>query len=101
MGELRKFVTAEFVFGNGARFLAGRYASNLGASRVLLVTDHGIMGTGLVDDVTGSLSEEGLDYVIFSDVTPNPRDHEVMDGAEVFDAEECNMIVCAGRRKPH
>lgn len=96
MGELRKFVTAEFVFGNGARFLAGRYASNLGARRVLLVTDHGIMKTGLVDDVTGSLSDEGLDYVIFNDVTPNPRDHEVMEGAGVFDAEECNMIVALG-----
>ncbi|QHN07995.1 alcohol dehydrogenase-like regulatory protein ErcA [Methanothermobacter sp. THM-2] len=100
MGELRKFVTPEFVFGNGARFLAGRYASNLGASRVLLVTDHGIMKTGLVDDVTGSLHDEGLDYVIFNDVTPNPRDHEVMEGAEVFDAEECNMIVALGGGSP-
>ncbi|MDI9619092.1 MAG: iron-containing alcohol dehydrogenase [Methanothermobacter sp.] len=58
------------------------------------------MKTGLVDDVTGRLSDEGLDYVIFNDVTPNPRDHEVMEGAEVFDAEECNMIVALGEEVP-
>ncbi|AAB85480.1 unknown [Methanothermobacter thermautotrophicus str. Delta H] len=33
LGELRKFVTSEFVFGDRARFLAGRYALNLGADR--------------------------------------------------------------------
>ena len=36
--ELRKFVAPEFVFGNGARLLVGRYAANLGARRVLVVT---------------------------------------------------------------
>ncbi|NLU03656.1 MAG: iron-containing alcohol dehydrogenase, partial [Methanothermobacter sp.] len=100
MGELRKFVTSEFVFGDRARFLAGRYALNLGADRVLLVTDRGLMKTGFVEDVSSSLEEEGLEYVIFDDVTPNPRDHEVMEGAEVFDAEECNMIVALGGGSP-
>jgi len=101
LGELRKFVTSEFVFGEGARFLAGRYALNLGAERVLLVTDRGLIKrTGLVDDVGSSLDDEGLDYVIFDDVTPNPRDHEVMEGAAVFDAEECNMIVALGGGSP-
>jgi len=101
LGELRKFVTSEFVFGDGARFLAGRYALNLGAERVLLVTDKGLIKrTGLVDDVSSSLDDEGLEYVIFDDVTPNPRDHEVMQGAAVFDAEECNMIVALGGGSP-
>jgi len=101
LGELRKFVTSEFVFGEGARFFAGRYALNLGAERVLLVTDRGLIkGTGLVDDVGSSLDDEGLEYVIFDDVTPNPRDHEVMEGAAVFDAEECNMIVALGGGSP-
>ena len=36
--DLRKFVAPEFVFGQGARKLAGRYARNFGASRVLLVS---------------------------------------------------------------
>ena len=29
--ELRKFLAPEYVFGSGAAWLAGRYASNLGA----------------------------------------------------------------------
>ena len=40
--ELRKFLAPESVFGAGAANLAGRYALNLGARRVLLVTDPGV-----------------------------------------------------------
>ncbi|MBI4927109.1 MAG: alcohol dehydrogenase, partial [Anaerolineae bacterium] len=47
--ELRKFVSPEFVFGVGARFLAGRYAANFGARKVLVVTDPGVMAAGWVE----------------------------------------------------
>jgi len=98
--ELRKFVTSEFVFGNGARFLAGRYASNLGGEHVFIVTDPGIMDTGLLDDLKSSMDDEGLEYSVYHEVTPNPRDHEVMKGAEVFEAEECDIIVALGGGSP-
>lgn len=39
--ELRKFVAPEFLFGVGAIDMSGQYAKNLGAQKVLLVTDPG------------------------------------------------------------
>ena len=42
--DLWKFVVPEFVFGAGARHLAGSYARNFGARRVLVVSDLGVIG---------------------------------------------------------
>jgi alcohol dehydrogenase len=100
MGELRKFVAPEFVFGVGARHLVGRYAKNFGARKVLVVTDPGIIEAGWADQVTASLKAEGLQYTVFSEVTSNPRAEEVMAGAKVYSSERCNIIVAVGGGSP-
>jgi alcohol dehydrogenase len=100
MSELRKFVAPEFVFGVGARHLAGRYAKNFGARKVLVVTDKGIIEAGWADRVTDNLKAEGLPYTVFSEVTSNPRAEEVMAGAEVYSGEHCNIIVAIGGGSP-
>ena len=55
MEALRKFVAPEIVFGPGALSLAGRYARNLGASKVFLVTDPGVTKAGWTQAVVRSL----------------------------------------------
>lgn len=98
--ELRKFVVPEFVFGQGARRLAGRYARNFGASRVLLVSDAGVIAAGWAADVATALDEAGISYVFYSAISPNPRDSEVMRGAELYLAENCDTIVAVGGGSP-
>lgn len=98
--DLRKFVIPEFVFGSGARHLAGRYARNLGARKVLVVSDPGVMKHGWTDQVTASLAAEGLPHVVFSRVTSNPRAEEVMSGVQVYQNEGCNVIVAVGGGSP-
>ncbi len=100
MTELRKFVAPEFIFGVGARKLAGQYAANLGARKVLLVTDPGVTAAGWTGEVIDSLTAYNLDVVVFSTVSPNPRDAEVMAGAETFRAQGCNAIVAVGGGSP-
>jgi len=95
--ELRKFVAPEFIFGVGARKLAGRYAHNFAARKILLVTDKRLYSeTSWVKDVEQSLKNSGVDYVLFVEVSPNPRSAEVMHGATVFALEQCDGIVALG-----
>lgn len=94
--EPRKFVVPEFVIGEGSLNLAGQYAGNFGAKKVFLVTDPGVISSGWAKKVQMSLEEAGVHYVIFSDVTPNPRDFEVMAGAEKYLHEQCDVIVVVG-----
>lgn len=95
--ELRKFVAPEFIFGSGARRLAGKYAVNFGLSKVLLVSDENLAAeTAWVSDVERSLTAAGVEYVRFLQVSPNPRAAEVVAGAAVFARERCNGIVALG-----
>ena len=98
--DLRKFVAPEYVFGNGARYQAGRYARNFGARKVLIVTDPGIESAGWVDSIKESLEENSVPYSIYNSVTPNPRDREVMSGASLYLDEGCDVIIAAGGGSP-
>lgn len=98
--ELRKFLAPESVFGAGAASLAGRYVQNLGARRVLLVTDPGILELPWFPGVLDSIHTAGVKLELFSDVHANPRDFEVMHGAEMFRAKACDSIVAVGGGSP-
>lgn len=97
---LRKFVAPEFIFGIDARKLAGRYAKNFGARKVLVVTDPGVMAAGWTDDVIANLRETGFEYAVYSSVTCNPKADEVKAGAEFYQREGCNAIVAIGGGSP-
>ncbi len=97
---LRKFVAPEFLFGEGAIDLAGQYVKNLGGKKVLLVTDPGVSAAGWTDRVRASLGRVDLPYVIFEDVTENPKVAEVKAGARLYEAAGCNVIVAVGGGSP-
>jgi len=94
--ELRKFVAPEYIFGLKSRLLAGNFCRQLGGKKVLLVTDTGVLKTPWVKEVEDSLIQSGTDYVIFSSISPNPRDYEVMEGVECYRENQCNIILALG-----
>ena len=98
--NLRKFLTPEIVYGEAALALAGRHAGNFGATKVLVVTDPGIRRAGWTARVEESLRESGIAYVTFSAVTPNPKDTEVMAGAEFCMSQGCDLIIAVGGGSP-
>lgn len=98
--ELRKFVAPELVFGVGARKLAGRYAVNFAINKALVVSDEGLAAAGWLDDVLASLKAEGVQTEVFTDVHSNPRDLEVMEGAEVYKKKNCQAVIAVGGGSP-
>ena len=100
MQPLRKFVAPELVMGQGAIDLAGRYAVNFGARRVLVVTDPGVAACGWTDRATHSLKKYGVQSVVFSGVSPNPRSEEVMAGAQLYQEQNCDVLVAVGGGSP-
>lgn len=98
--SIRKFVNPEIVYGIGASGLAGQYARTYGASRVMVVSDPGVIAAGWTGRVIASLEEAGIDTVLFSAVSPNPRDAEVMDGAALYRSAGCDAIIVVGGGSP-
>ncbi|HEX8948169.1 MAG TPA: iron-containing alcohol dehydrogenase [Dissulfurispiraceae bacterium] len=98
--ELRKFVVPEIVFGQGARHMVARYAKNFGASKVLIVTDPGIIAAGWAEEVERNMEAAGIPYHLFSDLTSNPKEEEVMAGTEIYRREQCDTIAVVGGGSP-
>ena len=96
MEILRKFVAPEFVFGMGSLDLAGQYADHMGGNRILLVTDQGIIDAGWCGKVEAALSEQGMEYVIYDNILPNPRDVQIMEGADFYEEKNCDVILALG-----
>lgn len=94
--DMRKFVAPEFIFGVGARHRVGFYARNMQARRVLIVTDAGVIAAGWLKDVQQDLAEQGIESVVFSELTSNPKDFEVMAGAKFYQENLCDVIVALG-----
>ncbi len=98
--NLRKFVAPEIIFGNGSRFLAGEYCKKFYIRTPMIVTDPGVTEAGWAEQVRQSLLEQGIDPVIYNNVSPNPRDHEVMEGARLYAYSGCDAIVAVGGGSP-
>lgn len=92
----RKFVAPEYVYGVDSRLMAGIFCKKLGGRKILLVTDKGIEKTPWLHEIENELQKQSLNYIIFSSVSPNPRDFEVMEGMEIFNENNCNMILALG-----
>lgn len=97
---LRKFVAPEFIFGRGAMARCAEYAATFGASRPLIVSDEGVAAAGWAGRAEAQLKDAGFGFARFYDVSPNPRDEEVMTGAALFLRERCDMIIAVGGGSP-
>ena len=98
--EMRKFVVPEVMFGKQTRNLLTRYIRNFRARKPLIVTDPGIIAAGWVDKIEAHLKDAGIPYEIYRNITSNPRDTEVTEGAEYFARKNCDLIVALGGGSP-
>ena len=88
-------VPTRIVFGPGAIAQLPDLLMELGAKRVLLVTDPGLVELGLAKKVLGLLFGR-IDAVCFSDVEPNPDETCVEAAAERLRSEACDFVVGLG-----
>jgi alcohol dehydrogenase len=93
---LSKFLVPEVVFGDGALAEVGHAARRLGARRVFLVSDPGIVEAGWVDLLERHLRDVGLEIHRWTEVTPNTKDHEVEAGHHRYVTSGCDVIVGLG-----
>ncbi len=96
MHDMRKFLAPEIVSGIDSRLLAGRYASNLGGERVLLVTDEQLLKLGWAGEIEELLTASGLQVAVYSRVLPNPTTGQVHAGVEAYRRSDSDIIVAIG-----
>ncbi len=91
-----KFAIPEIIFGRGSLGYGGQCALRLGARKILLVSDSGIEEAGWVQKLMEILREAGIDWVYYSDVTQNPRDFQIEQGAAFYLNNKADVIMAIG-----
>lgn len=98
--NISKFVAPEIIFGRGSLSQLGESVIRIGASKVFLVSDAGVIKAGWVDLAVHYLHAAGLETEIFSALTSNPKDSEVTEGARRYRESGCDSIVAVGGGSP-
>lgn len=84
-------------FGTGVLGTLPQHLQSLGITRPLLVSDHGLAGTGVVERVR-ALCPAGTP--VFLDVPSNPTEEAVVAATAIFEAETCDAVVALGGGSP-
>ncbi|GAA2075032.1 hydroxyacid-oxoacid transhydrogenase [Aeromicrobium halocynthiae] len=74
-------------FGAGARHELGHDLADLGARRVLLVTDPGVAATGAPAEVAEALGRDGIEAVVFDRARVEPTDASLAEAVAFARAE--------------
>ncbi len=94
--ELRKFVAPEYIFGIGAYKQGVSYCKKFMGNKVLIVSDSGLLKTPWMKELQDDFQNAGIAYTLFTEVSPNPRDFEVMQGARIYQNNKCDIILAIG-----
>ena len=94
------YVPAVNLIGKGVVNEVGPYIKELGYKKALLVTDKFIETSDILPKVLKPLDAEGIEYVIYSDVEPNPTCKNVTDGVRTLQENKCDFIISVGGGSP-
>ena len=87
---------ADVVVGAGASEKIGDMVATMGISRVLIVTDAGIIQFGLLDKAILSLNAHNIEYSVYADVVADPPESVVMDAVAKAQVFECDAVIGFG-----
>lgn len=94
------YVPSVNLIGCGVVNEIGSHIRELGYNKALLVTDHYIAGSDILSKVTAPLESEKIDYVIYSEVDPNPTVKNVEEGLAILKENGCDSIISLGGGSP-
>ena len=94
------YAPAVNLIGRGVVKEIGSYIKGYGYKKALLVTDHFIAGSDILPKVTAPLDAENIDYVVYSDVDPNPTVKNVEEGLAALKENACDFIISLGGGSP-
>ena len=86
--------------GEGAVLQLPAFIKEKGINRVLIVTDKGLMSLHLLDPLFLELQKQGIYYVVYDDVQPNPTIPNIECCKDAYINHKCQGIVAFGGGSP-
>ncbi len=90
----------ELLTGPGAIKKLPAVIKERGINKVMVVTDKGLMSLNLLDGLFEKLKEQGISYVVYDGVQPNPSIENIEEAREMFVANGCEAMIAFGGGSP-
>ncbi len=89
------YMPTKIVFDKDALDSVSEHAKDFGQIG-LLITDKMMLETDIVKRVRKSLDKDNMEYLIWSDIVPNPRDKDIEKGAEYAIENKIDYLIAVG-----
>ncbi|MCD2172182.1 iron-containing alcohol dehydrogenase [Rhizobium sp. C4] len=96
MNQFTFSTTKSVVFGAGSLGRLGEAVAATMGQRVIVVTDPGMMTTGIVDRALAALAGAGVEATVFADVEADPPESVVIAAAELARANGAKGVIGIG-----
>ena len=73
----------------------------LGGQKPLIVTDQGIVKTGILKQITDILDDHGMKYEVYDGTVPNPTTRNVNEATAVYKEKGCDSLISLGGGSSH
>nr|WP_304219728.1 iron-containing alcohol dehydrogenase [Fredinandcohnia onubensis] len=90
------FMPTRVEVGNGISEKTGEFIKELGATRVLIVTDKGVRAANLLEGIENSLLEANMDYDLYDEVEPNPSAETIHRGTQKLKEFKSDAVLAVG-----
>ena len=68
----------------------------LGFTRVIIITDNFLGGSGILDGIKSTLADTGVEFVVYDGVLPDPSFDQVQEGEALLRTEKCQAVIAVG-----
>ncbi|SMC33751.1 iron-containing alcohol dehydrogenase [Sporomusa malonica] len=95
------FMTPISILGTGCMERIASYIKPMMFRKALIVSDKILVDSGLIDKLLSLLDAEGIFYIIYKDVSPNPTVAQVNYGLKLLRDNGCDFLISFGGGSPH
>ncbi len=95
------FIPTITLIGAGSIKRIPKKLRDLNAIKPLIVTDKGIIQTGILQQVTQVLEQAHMPYALYDETVPNPTDDNVAHGVSTYTQEGCDSLITLGGGSAH
>jgi alcohol dehydrogenase class IV len=84
------------ITGAGSIERVGDECKRIGGKKGLIVTDTVLSKLGALEGVKKSLSQQGLDFIVYDKIASEPTDSYVQEGLQICRDNGCNFLLAVG-----
>ena len=95
-GEFTFDTTPRIICRDGAAATLGQLARDCGMTNALIVTDRGVLQSGIADDALASFHAASIAHSVYADVMPDPPEQTVLDAVQFARAQRVDGVIGLG-----